>query len=110
MKEICRRAVGLDAKIRRQKLVRYTLLTVSAAFMVSALVGDNGMLSSMRARRQYAAVQQQLINLRNENQQLLGEMRRLKSDPAAIEEEARRNLGLIRAGETLVIVKDAAKH
>ena len=77
--------------------------------MVSALVGDNGLLSSMRARRQYAAVQQQLINLRNENQQLLDEMRRLKSDPAAIEEEARRNLGLIRAGETLVIVKDTAK-
>lgn len=78
--------------------------------MVSALVGDNGMLSSMRARRQYAAVQQQLINLRVENQQLLEEMRRLKADPAAIEEEARRSLGLIRAGETLVIVKDSAKQ
>jgi len=78
--------------------------------MVSALVGDNGMLSSMRARRQYAAVQQQLINLRYENQQLLEEMRRLKGDPAAIEEEARRSLGLIRAGETLVIVKDSAKQ
>ncbi len=99
--------MGLDARIRRRKLVRYTLLSISAAFMVSALVGDNGMLSSMRARRQYAAVQQQLINLRNENKQLLEEMRRLKSDPAAIEEEARRNLGLIRAGETLVIVKNA---
>lgn len=107
VKEIRRRAVGLDAKIRRQRVLRYTLLSISAAFMVSALVGDNGMLSSMRARRQYAAVQQQLINLRNENQQLLDEMRRLKSDPAAIEEEARRNLGLIRAGETLVIIKDA---
>ena len=101
--------MGLDAKIRRQKLVRYSLLTISAAFMVSALVGDNGLLSSMRARRQYGAVQQQLINLRTENKQLVDEMRRLKSDPAAIEEEARRSLGLIRAGETLVIVKDAAK-
>ena len=77
--------------------------------MVSSLVGDNGLLSSLRARRQYAAVQQQLINLRNENRQLVEEMRRLKSDPAAIEEEARRTLGLIRPGETLVIVKDAAR-
>ena len=109
MKEIRRRAVGLDAKIRRQRILRYSLLAISAAFMVSSLVGDNGMLSSLRARRHYAAVQQQLINLRNENQQLLEEMRRLKSDPAAIEEEARRNLGLIRPGETLVIVKDATK-
>jgi len=110
VKEIRRRPVGLDARIRRQKLVRYCLLTVSGAFMVSALVGDNGLLSSMRARRQYAAVQRQVINLRNENQQLLEEMRRLKNDPAAIEEEARRNLGLIRAGETLVIVKDSSKQ
>ncbi len=78
--------------------------------MVSSLVGDNGLLSSLRARRHYAAVQQQLINLRNENKQLVEEMRRLKSDPAAIEEEARRNLGLIRPGETLVIVKDAPKQ
>ena len=102
--------MGLDARIRRQRIVRYTLLGISAAFMVSSLVGDNGLLSSLRARRQYAAVQQQLINLRNENRQLLEEMRRLKSDPAAIEEEARRNLGLIRPGETLVIVKDSAKQ
>jgi cell division protein FtsB len=109
VKEIRRRPVGLDARIRRQRIIRYSLLGISAAFMVSSLVGDNGLLSSLRARRQYAAAQQQLINLRNENRQLVEEMRRLKSDPAAIEEEARRNLGLIRPGETLVIVKDAAK-
>jgi cell division protein FtsB len=109
VKEVRRRPVGLDAKIRRQRIFRYSLLGISAAFMVSSLVGDNGLLSSLRARRQYAAAQQQLINLRNENRQLLEEMRRLKSDPAAIEEEARRTLGLIRPGETLVIVKDAPK-
>lgn len=104
---IRRRAVGLEAKVRRQKILRYSLLCISAAFMVSALVGDNGLLSSMRARRQYAAAQHELINLRLENQQLLEDMRRLKADPTAIEEEARKNLGLIRAGETLVIVKDS---
>ena len=110
MSEIRRRPVGLDARIRRQRIVRYSLLAISAAFMVSSLVGDNGLLSSLRARRHYAVVQQQLINLRNENKQLVEDMRRLKSDPAAIEEEARRNLGLIRQGETLVIVKDSPKQ
>lgn len=98
--------MGIEARNRRSRLIRYTLLCISGAFMVTALVGENGLLSSIRARRQYAAVQQQLINLRLENQQLVEEMRRLKSDPAAIEEEARRSLGLIRAGEMLVIVKD----
>ena len=35
--------------------------------------------------------------------------RRLREDPAAIEEQARRELGLIKPGEVLFIVKDLDK-
>ena len=100
-----RRVVGLEARQRRQKLVRYTLLFVSAVFMVNALVGDNGLLVSIKARRAYDAAERKLAAQRYDNQQKLDELRRLKSDPTAIEEEARRHLNLIRPGETLVIVK-----
>ena len=48
-----RRVAGLEARQRRQKLIRYTLLFVSAVFMVNALVGDNGLLVSIKARRAY---------------------------------------------------------
>jgi cell division protein FtsB len=99
--------MGNVARARRRRLIRYTLLAVSGVFMVNSLVGENGLLTSIKSRRRYAQVQSQLIKLRLENQQLLEEMRRLRDDPAAIEEAARRDLGLIRAGETLVIVKDA---
>ena len=88
-------------------MLRYTLLFVSAAFMVNALVGDNGLLATLKARRQYDALQRQINALREENQRSLNEMNRLKYDPGAIEDEARRDLGLIRPGETLVIIKDA---
>ena len=36
--------------------------------------------------------------------------RRLREDPSAIEEQARRELGLIKPGEVLFIVKDISKN
>jgi cell division protein FtsB len=102
-----RRLVGPEARQLRQKRIRYALLFVSAVFMINALVGDNGLLATLKARRQVETVQRQVNALREENQHLKSDMNRLKSDPSAIEEQARRDLGLIRPGETLVIVKDA---
>ena len=102
-----RRLVGIEARQRQQKMLRYVLLFVSAAFMVNALVGDNGLLATVKARRQYEALQREVNALREENQREKIEMDRLKNDPTAIEDEARKDLGLIRPGETLVIVKDA---
>jgi len=102
-----RRLVGLEATQRKQKRVRYVLLAVSAAFMINALVGDNGFLATIKARRQYAAIERQVNALRVDNQRMLKEAERLKSDPSAIEDAARKDLGLIRPGETLVIIKDA---
>ena len=102
-----RRLVGLEAKQRQQQRIRYTLLFVSAAFMINALIGDNGLLATFKARRQYAAMQREVNAMREENQRMKLKMDRLKYDPSAIEEQAREDLGLIRPGETLVIVKDA---
>ena len=42
-----------------------------------------------------------------ENQQRLDEIRGIKTDPAALEDAARRELGLIRPGETIIIIHDA---
>jgi len=102
-----RRLVGIEAHQRRQSQIRYGLLFISAAFMINALVGDNGMLATMKARKQAQTIQRQLNALREDNQRLKIEMTRLKNDPSAVEEEARKNLGLIRPGETLVVIKDA---
>ena len=44
--------------------------------------------------------------LSSENAQLREEARRLREDPTAIEELARRELGLIKPGEKVFIIKD----
>ena len=47
-----------------------------------------------------------LAHQRTENARMREEARRLKEDPTAIEEIARRELGLIKPGEKVFIVRD----
>ena len=85
----------------------WALFLGCAVLMVNAVIGENGYLATVRAKNATDALQADIARLRLENQRLLEQTRRLKSDPAALEEEARKDLGLIRPGETLVILRDA---
>lgn len=92
---------------RRRRVLTYVVFISSTILMVNALVGENGYLATLRARREQAALLASIARLRMENKDLQEEARRLKEDPAALEEAARRDLGLIRPGETLVIIRNA---
>jgi cell division protein FtsB len=50
---------------------------------------------------------QSIERLRAENVRLREDARRLRSDPGTIEALARQELGLIKPGEVLFIIKDA---
>jgi cell division protein FtsB len=84
----------------------YGFFGLAVVLMVNALVGENGYLAGLRAQREYQSVMDDVIRLRLENQQLREQARSLREDPTAIEDAARRDLGLIRAGETLVILRE----
>ena len=74
--------------------------------VIDALVGDKGLLAMIQARQQYRSLEQSLADVRAENAELREQARRLREDPSAIEELARQELGLIKPGEKLFIVKD----
>lgn len=82
------------------------MLVVGCVLFIDALVGDKGLLAMLQARRQYRDLEQSLAEVRAENADLREEAERLREDPTAIEELARRDLGLIKPGEKLFIVKD----
>ena len=82
------------------------LVFVASVIVVDGLVGDRGLLAMLRARREYDTAAAMVSRQRAENARLREEVRRLREDPAAIEEIARRELGLIRPGEKLFILKD----
>jgi len=87
--------------------VYFLLVFATVVLFVDALVGDKGLTETARARRQYSDLSGSIERLRRENAALREQMRRLKEDPDAIESLAREELGLIRPGEVLFIIKDA---
>ncbi len=86
--------------------VRILLVFATIVLIVDALVGQKGLIEAMRARRQYRETADSLASARRENDQLRDLARRLRDDPQAIESVAREQLGLIREGEILFIIKD----
>jgi cell division protein FtsB len=91
----------------RTRLLNYALGFITIVLVVDALVGDKGLLDTVRARRQYEILASDLARKRQENNKLRDEIRRLIDDPAAIESLARGELGLLRDGELLFIIRDA---
>lgn len=91
---------------RGKRTVQYVIVLVGCIIIVDALVGDRGLVAMLKARQESRALEATLTHDRAENERMREEARRLREDPAAIEEMARRELGLIKPGEKLFIVKD----
>ena len=82
------------------------LVLVGCVIVVDALIGEKGLLAMRKARQQYHTLESALASARTENDRLREEARRLREDPSAIEDLARRELGLIKPGEKLFILRD----
>jgi len=85
------------------------LLFIGCVVFIDALVGEKGLLETVKKRQEFRALEQSIQGARTENEQLRQESKRLRKDPTAIEDLARRELGLIKPGEHLFIVKDVTK-
>lgn len=91
---------------RQRRAIQYVLVLIGCIIIVDALVGEKGLLAMRKARQQYHALEGSLAQARAENERMREEARRLTDDPTAIEDLARKELGLIKPGEKLFIVKD----
>jgi cell division protein FtsB len=94
-----------QASIWRRAL-NFLLVFAAVVLLADALVGERGLVSTMRARTQSGALANKVEQLRQENAQLRDTATRLTEDRTTIEALARKELGLIRPGEVLVVVKD----
>jgi cell division protein FtsB len=90
----------------RRKWLNLLLSFVTVVLLVDALVGEEGLMDRLRAREQLAKAAAELQALKRENAAMLEQKQRLNEDPTLIEAIAREQLGLIRAGEMMFIVKD----
>ena len=71
--------------------------------VVTSLFGKKGVMDLRRARQTLAERTQRIRALEAERARLEAEIRRLDSDPRAVEKAAREKLGLAAPGEKVVV-------
>ena len=90
---------------RWRRRMRLAVLFVAALLLANAVIGDNGLVALWRLRAETASLETEVERLRDERVRLVDEARRLREDSLMIEEVARRELGLVKPGERVVLVR-----
>lgn len=93
--------------MRRRRMLNVLLGFATIVLLVDAMVGDRGLVERMRASSHFEEAEASLAALRQQNAAMREEIQRLNEDSSLIEAVAREELGLIRPGEVLFIVRDA---
>ena len=88
-------------------MVQYGLLFLGCLLFLDALVGEKGLVENLKARQQFQALERSLGRLKGENEKLRKDVDLLRKDPSTIEDVARRELGMMKPGEKLFIIRDA---
>ena len=96
-----------EVRDRRRRILTWLLSAGLGVLLVNSIVGENGYLATVRSEREQRLLEIELAKVREQNRANLDGIRRLRSDDDALEEAARRQLSLIKPGETLVIIKPA---
>ena len=94
----------------RRRTARFLVVLISVVLLGHVLVGERGLITLIRSSHQLAAVSDLIDTLRTENAVLREEVRSLLEEPRAIEELARRELGLIEPGEKVFIFGHAREE
>lgn len=93
----------------RKTLKRYAIFVLAAISLfvfVDEIFGPNGYLTLRHQKAQYTRLKQQIQTLSEQNQQLEQKIKALKSNPEAIEKQARDQLHLVKPGELVYMLPD----
>jgi cell division protein FtsB len=101
---------SLPPRRRSNPWIRRMVLFVGCVVLLDALVGDRGAAQTIKARKNLHLMSASLAQLRRENSDLKERVDDLQADSSTIEAVAREQLGLIRRGEILIIVKNSNRN
>jgi cell division protein FtsB len=87
--------------------LRRAIIGVTVVVLIDAVFGDRGLAEMRKAQRAYVEAHGSLGQLKRANTELRAHARLLAGDTATIEDVAREELGLVREGEVLFVVKPA---
>ena len=89
---------------RTRKVVFGVVSLITSVLIINALIGEQGVLSVMRARAARTTLERVMDSLQKENYELRQLADDLRTDRATIERIARDDLGLIAPGEQVLII------
>jgi cell division protein FtsB len=96
---------GTQVGLRKKASLLFSVI-VFIALVVGSLFGDGGILQLWEERARTEALEHEIQRLRVRNSELAEEIHALRSDPQAIERLAREELGLVRPGETVFLIRE----
>ncbi len=82
------------------KIVLYVLIALLLVLQYPLWFGNGGVTALWQLQREFASYQNELAQLRERNRALEAEVLDLKQGLEAIEERARKELGMVKKGET----------
>jgi len=85
----------------RRKLATAGVALLACLLAVHAVTGPNGLFPYQQKRAEYRKLEKEVQQLQVENERLAKRIESLKSDPNAIEKEAREQLRYARPGEVI---------
>lgn len=97
------RAAGLVLYELRTKLATAAVAALAIMLAMHVIFGANGTMVYQKKKVEYRILQKDLGQLEQENQALSQRIKALKTDPNAIEKEAREQLHYARPGEIIYL-------
>lgn len=88
----------------RRRLATCGVGLLACLLALHVLFGANGMLAYHKKRTEYRDLQQQIGAMQQENERLSTQIKALKTDPKAIEKEAREQFRYARPGEVVFVL------
>jgi len=88
----------------RRKLATSGVGLLACLLALHVVFGANGMLAYHKKRTEYRDLQQQIGAMQQENERLSTQIKALKTDPKAIEKEAREQFRYARPGEVVFVL------
>ncbi len=102
-------AIARALYLRRRKLATGGIGVLAMWLGLHVIFGANGMVVYQQKRSEYGSLQVELKQLQQENDRYMHEIQALKSDPQAIEKEAREQLRYARPGEVVYVVPESRR-
>lgn len=87
----------------RNWLATGMICLLTAGLFYKVMFGGNGMVVYQQKKSEYRKLQKEIEDLNKENDQVSGRIKALRTDPEAIEKEAREQLHYAKPGEVIFV-------